>query len=82
MTNKDSTIATNDNNTYDKRWVRKRGALKQKMTYLERYVDTIKSSTLENRPGCSEIELKIAHAETILQEFSVTQAEIESTCDE
>lgn len=65
-----------------KKLVRNRGTLKQKITYLEKYVNKIQFSTPDHKPSIYDVELRHKDSLNLLKDFENIQGLIESLCDE
>lgn len=65
-----------------KRLIRNRASIKQKLTILEKYINTIKTSLPERKPALNDVELRFKDGSLLLQEFDKVQSMIESICDE
>ncbi|VEN50686.1 unnamed protein product [Callosobruchus maculatus] len=65
-----------------KELIRNRGSIKQKLIFLEKFVETIKTSAPDSKPSLTDIEIRFKNHEGLLSEFDKIQSTIESKCNE
>jgi Protein of unknown function (DUF1759)/Putative peptidase (DUF1758) len=63
-----------------KQLIRTRNTLKQKLSFIEKYVNSIKSEGLI--PVIADLEFRITNWEALIKEFDTIQNDIESKCEE
>lgn len=59
---------------------RTRGSLKQRLTNLNKYIDTLQSNLSQQNPSLAEIQVKLTNYESIFDEFQKVQIQLECSC--
>lgn len=62
--------------------MRNRGSIKQKLTILERFLESAKVSLPDSLPSLNDLELRLRNSLDLLTEFDALQSIIESICKE
>lgn len=62
--------------------IRNRGSIKQKLTILERFLESVKVSSPDSLPSLNDLELRLRNSLDLLSEFDAVQSIIESLCQE
>uniref|UniRef100_A0A6P7H101 Zinc finger protein 235-like n=1 Tax=Diabrotica virgifera virgifera TaxID=50390 RepID=A0A6P7H101_DIAVI len=62
--------------------IRTRGSVKKRLTFLERFIDLIKTSEPNNKPSITDATIRINELELIDKDFEIIQLEIEVNCPE